>query len=194
MRIVRSATRCRCRSRARWPTRSIRRAPEEALARREHAELLARALRETIAAQPSRTRAVLRYYYGDRIGNDEIGAIYHVHASTVSSWLASARDAILAGTRKPLASEVGIAASEVDQLLGVTTSPEVRLQTLLATKPTYGCCASHARCARPPSPSLDIKRRKRATGRVTTTCSAAADPAGDDRGPAAGRALRADAA
>jgi RNA polymerase sigma-70 factor (ECF subfamily) len=113
------------------------RSPDEALARREHAEVLAAALREAIAAQPSRTRALLRYYYADRVGVEELGRIYHVNASTISRWLAAAREAILDGTRKRVAQALRVAPADADDLFGLTHSLEVSLHGLLATVPKH---------------------------------------------------------
>lgn len=107
------------------------RSPEQDIAHRQHAEVFQRALRAAVAARPSRDRALLRYYYSDGVGVEELGRIYRVHASTVSRWLAQARDAILADTRKQLAAALAQSEAHVDSLLGLTHSLEVSLDTLL---------------------------------------------------------------
>lgn len=61
----------------------------------------------------------------------ELGRIYRVHASTVSRWLAQAREAILLDTRKKLAAALAQSEGQVESLLGLTHSLEVSLNTLL---------------------------------------------------------------
>lgn len=99
------------------------------LARQLGSDLRA-ALKAAIAAQPSRTRAVLRMYYADDRGVEDIGRVYGVHASTVSRWLAKARDVILAQTRAALVAQRHAEAS-LDSLLGHAASLEISLESLL---------------------------------------------------------------
>lgn len=107
------------------------RSPEQELAFKQHEAALTSALREAIAARPSRDRALLRYYYCDDVGVEELGRIYRVHASTVSRWLAAARDAILADTRKRLAAALRQGESQVESMLGLAGGLEVSLTSLL---------------------------------------------------------------
>jgi RNA polymerase sigma-70 factor (ECF subfamily) len=92
---------------------------------------LREALRVGVAAQPPRTRAVLRLYYGDGRGVEEIGRVYRVHASTVSRWLARARADILAATRAHLAARLGASTSELDSLLAEVPAMELSLTSVL---------------------------------------------------------------
>jgi RNA polymerase sigma-70 factor (ECF subfamily) len=110
------------------------RTPEQLLAHREHGEVFRTALREAIAAQPSRTRALLRYYYSDGVGVEELGKIYRVHASTASRWLAQARDAILVETRRRLATALRQKETDIESLLGLSGSLDVSLNTLLRSQ------------------------------------------------------------
>jgi RNA polymerase sigma-70 factor, ECF subfamily len=87
------------------------------------------ALRAALAAQPARTRAVLRMYYVDNHGVEDIGRVYHVHASTVSRWLAKARADILQDTRSALVAR--LATSQVDSLLDHAASLEISIESLL---------------------------------------------------------------
>jgi RNA polymerase sigma-70 factor, ECF subfamily len=91
------------------------------------------ALRDAIAAQPARTRAVLRLYYADGHGVEDIGRVYRVHASTVSRWLAKARLDILAATRASLVERLAASASEIDSVLGHAASVELNLSSVLRT-------------------------------------------------------------
>lgn len=107
------------------------RTPEQEVAFQQNEGALQAALREAVKAQPSRSRALLRYYYCDGVGVEELGRIYRVHASTASRWLAQARDEILADTRKRLAAALKREESQVESMLGLARSLEVSLDTLL---------------------------------------------------------------
>lgn len=89
------------------------------------------ALRGAVAAQPARTRALLRMYYADGHGVEDIGRVYNVHASTVSRWLVKARADILAQTRAELLDRLRTPASQIDSLLGHAASLEISLEGLL---------------------------------------------------------------
>ena len=89
------------------------------------------ALRSAISAQPARVRSVLRMYYGDGHGVEDIGRVYRVHASTVSRWLAKARSEILGQTRSELLARLGASESQIDSLLGHVASLEISFESLL---------------------------------------------------------------
>jgi RNA polymerase sigma-70 factor (ECF subfamily) len=91
-------------------------------------------LRAALAAQPARMRTVLRMYYVDNQGVEDIGRVYNVHASTVSRWLAKARADILTHTRAELVTR--LQTSQVDSLLGHAASLEISLESLLRTSPS----------------------------------------------------------
>jgi RNA polymerase sigma-70 factor (ECF subfamily) len=107
--------------------------PASAHLRIENDSHLHAALRRAIAAQPSRTRALLRLYYGDAAGVEDIGRLYRVHASTVSRWLDRARADILAATRADLARELRLDASSIDSMLAGAPALDVSLGSLLRT-------------------------------------------------------------
>src|SRR5260221_6854340 len=107
--------------------------PQHALARAQHAAALRAALTAAVAAQRSRMRTLLRYYYLDGVGVEELGRLYRVHASTVSRWLSTTRDAILADTRHRLAASLALGESDVESMLNLSGSLEVSLDTLLRT-------------------------------------------------------------
>ncbi len=107
--------------------------PAAAHLRADKDEHLHAALRRAIAAQPSRTRAILRLYYGDAAGIEDIGRLYHVHASTVSRWLERARQDILAATRAELARALRLDASAIDSMLTSAPALDVSLGSLLRT-------------------------------------------------------------
>lgn len=104
------------------------------LAARLGADLRA-AMRAAIEALPPRTRAVLRLYYADGHGVEEIGRVYRVHASSVSRWLAKARTDILAATRAHLVQRLSASESEIDSLLAHAASIELSLGSILCSGP-----------------------------------------------------------
>jgi RNA polymerase sigma-70 factor (ECF subfamily) len=108
--------------------------PQQELARAEHAAALREALSVAFAVQPSRARALFRYYYVDGVGVEALGKLFRVHASTVSRWLATAREEILAETRRRLASQLAIAESEVESMLYLSGSLELSIDSLLRSR------------------------------------------------------------
>ncbi len=111
------------------------RTPQQDVAHAQHAAALREALTAAVATQPSRMRTLLRYYYLDGVGVEELGRLYRVHASTVSRWLSSTREAILDETRRRIAASLALAESEVESMLGLSGSLEISLGTLLRTNP-----------------------------------------------------------
>lgn len=101
---------------------------------RELGHDLRETLRAAVAAQPSRIRAVLRMYYADNRGVEEIGRVYKVHASSISRWLAKARTEILMHTRAALLAKRHSEAS-LDSLLGHVASLEISFESLLRSSP-----------------------------------------------------------
>ena len=101
---------------------------------RELGSDLRETLREAVAAQPSRSRAVMRMYYADNRGVEDIGRVYNVHASSVSRWLAKARTEILMHTRAALIAKRHSEAS-LDSLLGHVASLEISFESLLRSNP-----------------------------------------------------------
>ena len=80
------------------------------------------AFQEALRALDSEQRNVLRLHVVEGLNIDEIGALFKVHRSTVARWIASARQAVLAGARRRLRAELGLSAGEFDSLAGVVRS------------------------------------------------------------------------
>ncbi len=114
------------------PDEPARAAANDPVRAHDHA-VIRSALRTAIAAQSSRTRTLLRYYYSENVGVEELGAIYRVHASTVSRWLAAARTEIFEQTRRELAAQLKASPLDVESHLGLAGSLEVSLGSLLRT-------------------------------------------------------------
>jgi RNA polymerase sigma-70 factor, ECF subfamily len=105
--------------------------PEARLLRERHAEDFRSAVCEALAALSSRDRNLLRMYYAEGIKLDKLGTIYRVNASTISRWIARAREEVLDRTRAALTARLKLSASQVESLLGVAQSLDVSLETLL---------------------------------------------------------------
>ncbi|HEY0251258.1 MAG TPA: hypothetical protein VGC41_07005 [Kofleriaceae bacterium] len=99
---------------------------------RELGSDLRETLRAAVAAQPARIRAIMRMYYADNRGVEDIGRVYNVHASSISRWLAKARTEILSHTRAALLAKSHTEAS-LDSLLGHVASLEISFDSLLRT-------------------------------------------------------------
>lgn len=101
--------------------------------RAERDALLRATLRETVAGLTSRQRGLMRLYYAEDIGVEDLGRMYRVHASTISRWLAQARIEIMARTRAALAKSAAASPSGVDSLLRHAASVDLDLESLLRT-------------------------------------------------------------
>jgi len=78
---------------------------------------------ETAAAQlTARDRNLLRYSLLDGLSIDELATIYKVHRATAARWLASARDALGAATKRDLTARLGLAREELVSLMRVVDS------------------------------------------------------------------------
>jgi RNA polymerase sigma-70 factor (ECF subfamily) len=107
--------------------------PKHAVLRRLAKKDLTTTLRKAVASQSSRTRAILRLYYADGNGVEDIGRVYGVHASTVSRWLGAARQDILAALYREIREELQMTQAEAESLFGVPSSIELSIGGLLAT-------------------------------------------------------------
>ena len=105
--------------------------PESRLSRERHAEELREALREAMSALSSRDRNLLRMYYAEGIKLDRLAIMHRVNASTISRWIARAREEVLERTRGGLSARLKLSASQVESLLGLAQSLDVSLESLL---------------------------------------------------------------
>lgn len=74
------------------------------------------AFRAAIHALSSERRNVLRLNFVDGLNIDQIGALLHIHRSTVARWIAAARAAILKEAQRLLGERLGLSAGEFDSL------------------------------------------------------------------------------
>jgi RNA polymerase sigma-70 factor (ECF subfamily) len=98
---------------------------EREVARAEHRALLRTIVRDAIASQDRKMRTLLRFYYCDGAGVEELGRVYRVHASTISRWLSQTRGAILAETRRRLADALRLDSEALASMLDLVHSLEI---------------------------------------------------------------------
>lgn len=90
--------------------------------RQQHRADFQAALVEALAALPTRERTVLRLHFVEGLSLERIGAMYQTHKSTVSRWLARAREDVLTGVRRRLAERLQLSAEELQSLLRAVRS------------------------------------------------------------------------
>ncbi len=94
--------------------------PELAVVRQRYRAEIEAAIRAAFdALDAPRDRNLLRLYYLERVGLEQLGQMFGVHGSTVSRWLAALREAIVEDTRGYLAERLGPAGNfaEIDSLI-----------------------------------------------------------------------------
>ncbi len=90
--------------------------------RQQHRADFQVALAEALAALPTRERTVLRLHFVEGLSLERIGAMYQTHKSTVSRWLARAREDVLSDVRRRLAERLQLSSEELQSLLRVVRS------------------------------------------------------------------------
>ncbi|MCY1031238.1 hypothetical protein OV207_07200 [Corallococcus sp. BB11-1] len=106
--------------------------PELELIRHRYRPAFRAAFAEALAALSPRDRNLLRLGLVQGLGVESLGALHQVHASTVSRWMAKARDSLLEHTREGLARRLALNTSQLDSLLRVLDgSLEVSIASLL---------------------------------------------------------------
>jgi RNA polymerase sigma-70 factor, ECF subfamily len=92
------------------------------------------AVKAAIATLSSRERTLLRYSLIDALTLDEIGAIYRAHKSSVSRWLARARERLWQAARTALVEQLGEQSDEISSLVRrLRSGLDLSLERLLAT-------------------------------------------------------------
>jgi RNA polymerase sigma-70 factor, ECF subfamily len=80
------------------------------------------AFSEAIAALPARDRLILRLFLVDNLSHERIGTMYQVNQSTVTRWIARAREAILRDTQTSLRNSLRVETSEFESLAALVGS------------------------------------------------------------------------
>jgi RNA polymerase sigma-70 factor, ECF subfamily len=99
--------------------------PELVVVRDKYRAEVEHAIRAAFDALDSaRDRNLLRMYYLERIGLDQLGLMFGVHGSTVSRWLTALRASVLEDVRTRLAERLGLAGNyaDVDSLIRAVQS------------------------------------------------------------------------
>lgn len=100
-----------------------------------HAEDFRAALAEALEALPARERTLLRLHLVEGLSLERLGTVYRAHKSTVSRWLAQAREEVREGTRVRLAERLRLSPSEVHSLVRDEAEQwDQTLSGLLATR------------------------------------------------------------
>lgn len=90
--------------------------PEQLVGRDQFSGRFQTAFSEAVHGLEPRARAVLRLHLVDGVSLEGLAKVYGVHRATVARWIATARAAVLEGTRQALARELGENA-DVDSLM-----------------------------------------------------------------------------
>ncbi|QQR44639.1 sigma-70 family RNA polymerase sigma factor [Myxococcus xanthus] len=102
--------------------------------RKNHREHFQAALSEALNALPTRERTVLRLHVVEGLSLERIGTMYQTHKSTVSRWVARAREAALEGTRQRLAERLRLTSGELHSLMRVVQGElDLSLPSLLSS-------------------------------------------------------------
>ncbi|MFP2934705.1 hypothetical protein ACLESO_58275 [Pyxidicoccus sp. 3LG] len=106
--------------------------PELALMQERYRPAFRAAFAEALSGLSPRDRNLLRLGLVQNLGVEALGTLHQVHASTISRWLARARQSLLEDTRAGLARRLALSPSQLDSLLRVMdASLAVSLSSLL---------------------------------------------------------------
>jgi RNA polymerase sigma-70 factor (ECF subfamily) len=96
--------------------------PEMAHLREVYKEEFQAAFREALASLTDRDRTILRYYFIDDLGIDDLGRIYGVHRVTAFRWVEQARKALARRTRELLAERMSLSQDGFGRMLTLIQS------------------------------------------------------------------------
>lgn len=106
--------------------------PELELVKQQYAEAFAAALRAAVDALPARQRAALRMSFVDALSIDDIARVYAVHRATAARWIQRACEQIFEHTRRELAAQLALSATELDRMTALVQSQiDVSISQLL---------------------------------------------------------------
>ncbi len=106
--------------------------PELRYLRHDLRDVLRDAVAAALDALTSRERALLRYSLIDGLTLDEIGAIYNAHKSSISRWLARAREQLWETARDKLATQLAGQSDQISSLVrGLRSGLDLSLERLL---------------------------------------------------------------
>jgi RNA polymerase sigma-70 factor (ECF subfamily) len=110
--------------------------PELAYLKRTYRAAFAECFEAALSALGNRERTLLRLHLISRLRLDQIAPMFQVNISTVSRWLAAARESLLVHTREGLSRRLHIGSGEFESLARLLQSQiDVSLARLLAERP-----------------------------------------------------------
>jgi RNA polymerase sigma-70 factor (ECF subfamily) len=110
--------------------------PELAYLKRTYRAAFVTCFEEAFAALTNRERTLLRLHLVSRLRLEQMAPMFQVNISTVSRWLAGARESLLTQTREGLSRRLHLSPGEFDSLARLLRSQiDVSLVRLLADRP-----------------------------------------------------------
>lgn len=106
--------------------------PQLELLRARYGSAFSAAMREALTRLPRQERAVLKLHFVEGMSLNQIGGVYQTHKSTISRWLARARQSLLETTRAELEKRFPLEPGEMESILKAMGSHlELNLSTVL---------------------------------------------------------------
>ena len=122
MRLRRDGADARLSGRAAAEINALASDPELAFIKHQHRDSFQQMLNLALQSLDDRARMVLRMYLIDRLSVERVAKVYGVSQSSVSRWLAKARDTVLAETRRLLSDKLRLSESEFQSLWNILNS------------------------------------------------------------------------
>jgi RNA polymerase sigma-70 factor (ECF subfamily) len=98
---------------------------------------IAAALKKSLAELAPRDRRLIKLHFVDGMSLNQIGAVYQANKSTISRWLARARQALLLATQQELRARLGLAPADLEALVQLLGSQlNLSLHTVLQSRHT----------------------------------------------------------
>lgn len=103
--------------------------------RERHRDVVQTALNDAFSALSDKERRILRGQLVQRLGTDDLGAMFGVHRSTASRWATAARAALMRHTHENLRSALGTGDQTARSLVEMVRSQlELSVERLLASR------------------------------------------------------------
>lgn len=119
MRLRRDGADARVAGRAVAELNALEADPELAFIKAQHRDSFQEALKSALQSLDDRSRMVLRMYLIDGLSVERVAKAYGVSQSSVSRWLAKARETVLSETRRLLVEKLRLSESDVESLWNI---------------------------------------------------------------------------
>ncbi|MDQ3370917.1 MAG: hypothetical protein M3680_36320, partial [Myxococcota bacterium] len=107
---------------------------ELSLIKAQYRTAFAAGFARAVATASQRDRNVLRLHFLGGVTLEQLAQMYGVHRATVVRWLAAAREAVFAATRRHVVDELGAPSEELDEMFDLVRSRvELSVERLLAS-------------------------------------------------------------